>query len=106
MSRKQSGKPGPEQSRRTSQKQLLSIAHAQEVDVPIMNYRVVGDRIELFLYGGQVVSAPADFPQSASLLEELSIKELKAIASRLSIRGRSKMDKDELIEAILSAPSK
>jgi hypothetical protein len=88
-----------------SQRQLLDIAREQNVDVPIMSYRVTGDRVELFLYGGQVISAPADLPQFASVLENFSTTKLRKIAKDLNIPGRTKMNKDELVEAILSAPS-
>ena len=84
-----------------SQRQLLEIAHNQSVDVPIMNYRIVGGRVELFLYGGQVISSPAGDSKPASMLEKMSVKELYTIASALEISGRSKMGKDELVEAIL-----
>ena len=96
MSKKQSGK--------LSQRQLLDIAREQNVNVPIMSYRVTGDRLELFLYGGQTIVAPAGFPKSASYLDDLSMKELRAIAKDLQIPGRTKMKRDVLIEAILSAP--
>jgi hypothetical protein len=92
-------------ARPLSQRQLLDIAKEQNVNVPIMSYRVSGDRVELFLYGGQTIVAPAGFPQSATYLEDLSMKELRAIAASLEIFGRSKMKRDKLIEAILSAPS-
>ena len=92
-------------SRELSQKQLLEIAHEQDVDVPILSYRIVGDRIELNLYGGQVISAPAELPQFATVLEDLPLAKLRKMAADLDIPGRSKMDKNELIEAILSAPS-
>ncbi len=88
-----------------SQRQLLDIAREQDVDVPIMSYRVTGDRVELFLYGGRTITAPAGFPRSASYLDNLSMKELRSIAKDLKIPGRTKMKKDDLIEAILSAPS-
>lgn len=85
-----------------SQRQLLDIAAELEVNVPIMNYRVVGDRVELFLYGGQVVSS---IPPDAVYLEDLTKQYLYKFAANLDISGRSKMNKDQLIEAILSAAS-
>ena len=111
LPRKQSDEPGKQsgelgkQSGELSQKQLLSIAHDQDVDVPVLSYRIVGDRVELNLYGGRVISALTGFPQSASSLEDLPISRLRKMAADLDIPGRSKMDKDELIEAILSAHS-
>ena len=92
-------------SDKLTQRQLLDIAKEQDVNVPIMSYRVTGDRVELFLYGGRTITAPAGFPLSGTYLDDLSLKELRTIAKSLQIPGRTKMKRDVLIEAILSAPS-
>ena len=88
-----------------SKEQIQEIAKENDVNVPILNYRIVGERIELMLYGGTIVSSAAGLPQSASQLEILPLIKLRSIATDLDIPGRSKMNRSELIEAILTAPS-
>jgi hypothetical protein len=86
------------------------------VDKPIMSYKVIGDRIELHLLGGSVVKSPArPVPNAVSgtdpdlavppyqrrdVLSHLSTKELRRRASEVNIRGRSKMSRAQLIEAL------
>jgi len=74
------------------------------VDKPIMSYRVVGDRVELHLLGGSIVRWPAiddpEDPLSDSGLDFWTLKEIKNLASIHKIPGRSKMNRDQLIEAL------
>jgi hypothetical protein len=45
---------------------------------------------------------PSDPPAEPADVPELSLTELRAQASELGISGRSRMDRDELVEAIAS----
>ena len=65
------------------------------VDKPIMSCRVLGDRIELYLLGGAKVIWPIP-----SALDLMSTSELKRIARKRKIPGRSKMNRSELIKAL------
>ncbi len=46
---------------------LFKAIHALQIDVPVLAYRIVGNRIELHLYGGQVKTweLPAESPTLA-----------------------------------------
>lgn len=70
------------------------------IDKPIMRSRVVGGRVELYLYGGDVVLWPAVLD-----LNGMSTAELKRLATAREIRGRSKMNRDQLIKALGYKPS-
>ncbi|MGB3714493.1 MAG: hypothetical protein WA996_08700 [Candidatus Promineifilaceae bacterium] len=86
------------------------------VDKPIMSYKVVGDRIELHLLGGstavwtarpvpKAVTGPVPdlagpFDRRRTRLAHLSTKELRSRASERRLRGRSKMSRSQLIEAL------
>lgn len=85
------------------------------VDKPIMSYKVVGDRIELHLLGGstavwtarpvpKAVTGPvpdlAASPYQRRTLLTVSIKELRRQAAKRHLRGRSKMSRAQLIEAL------
>jgi hypothetical protein len=87
------------------------------IDVPIMSTRVVGDRIELYLYGGQRVtwkagnqpartetaaatwSAPADQAQPLDL-SKYTRAQLLDLATEHKIPGRARMTKAQLVKAI------
>jgi hypothetical protein len=65
---------------------LLLAMHELKIDVPVMDYRIVGDRIELYLYGGQVLSwePPAEEPV------QLTSKSPKVQKARSDATHRSK----------------
>ena len=44
---------------------------------------------------------PAPFAPRESQLMAMKVKELKTIAKRLNVRGRSNMNKEELVQAII-----
>lgn len=73
------------------------------VDKPIMSYKVVGNRVELHLLGGSVAvwtrRSPGPYRRRA-VLSRLSTKELRRQARLHEIRGRSKMSRSQLIDAI------
>jgi hypothetical protein len=69
------------------------------VDKPIMSYRVVGNRVELYLLGGDVAVWPGRSGRIYDF-EQLSLKELRRTARMYNIRGRSKMSRAQLIEAL------
>ena len=83
-----------------TQRQLLDIAHEHEVNVPISAYRVVGDRVELFLYGGGRISHSS---AGRIALADLDTKQLRYLATHLNIPGRTKMKRAELLTALATA---
>ena len=48
---------------------LIKAIKNLNIDVPVMASRVVGDRIELYLYGGCLVTYPEDAPASTPKTE-------------------------------------
>ena len=78
--------------------ELKAVIDELKVSNPVMSYRIVGSRIELNLLGGAIVRGTIDNED----LSNLSLKDLKSLATGLNIQGRSKMSREELEEAILS----
>lgn len=83
------------------------------IDKPVMTSRVVGDRVELTLYGGERITYAPARPTKASakddvaepantpvILEGLTVAELRTRAADAGISGRTTMKKAELIEAL------
>lgn len=76
------------------------------IDVPVSLVKVIGDRMELTLYGGKVMVWPRQGgkgPVAAALLanpERYRRPELRQAARRLGIAGGHLMKKAALIEAI------
>jgi hypothetical protein len=74
------------------------------VDKPIMSHKVVGDRIELHLYGGSVVTWPPPgkrlHPGLIDQLEDRPVSELRKLAREYHIAGQSKMNRAQLIAAL------
>jgi hypothetical protein len=88
------------------------------IDVPIMSSRVVGDRIELFLYGGQRITWKAGNQPVTPVLSEVEVADqapdqakpldlseytraqLLDLATEHKIPGRAKMTKAQLVKAI------
>lgn len=77
---------------------LKKIAKEMGIDKPILATKVVGNRLELYLYGGDVVQYSLDAP--AINWKSLTVDQLKEIAQEAGIEGYSKMKKAELIEAL------
>ena len=75
--------------------QVKQAAKILEVDKPIMSYRVVGGCIELYLLGGSVAVL-----DSRPFYRDLTTVELNQLARRHKIPGRSKMNRDQLIQAL------
>ena len=79
-------------------KSLKEMVQELGIDKPVMATRVVGNRVELYLYGGEVLNYPPTVP--ALDLDDLSLKELRALAKEAGIAGYSKMKRDDLIAAL------
>lgn len=95
------------------QKEIKQATENLGIDVPIMSTRVVGDRIELFLYGGTRVTfkagnhpvtadqPPAPSPQAPPLnLQSYTKTQLLDLAAEHNIPYRSKMNKAQLLKAL------
>jgi hypothetical protein len=119
--------PGPPPAALSSA-QLAAILARLGLDRPILAHRVVGSRVELFpLGGGRLIASleeepgapvwdpawdPASEPQLGPLLRYLeshedgpgglSRDELYAIARRLKLRGRSRLDRRQLRRALIA----
>jgi hypothetical protein len=78
--------------------QVKLAAEAHGVDKPIMSYRVVGGRLELYLLGGSVVYHK--LYHSNPIYRDMGLAELKKLATSHKIPGRSKMNRIQLIEAL------
>lgn len=100
---------------------LADITKELKIDVPVMAARVVGKNIELFLYGGDVVTYPLPVKGEVDevgfgmdLVEEedevgqdaaqdygkLKVKELRSMAKERGVLGYDAMRKIDLIEAL------
>lgn len=72
------------------------------IDKPIMSHRVVGERLELHLYGGDTLTyGVAKAPEQPLFL--MSKKELIAEAKRLGVTATAKMTKSQILAAIEEA---
>ena len=76
------------------------------VNRPVLAYKVVGDRIQLWVLGD---NKPLEYVASEELQEQplylsgMSKKELLEQAADLDISGRSKMTKAQLVKALTEA---
>jgi hypothetical protein len=69
------------------------------INRPIMSHRVVGDRLELHLYGGDTLTyAIAEAPETPLFL--MSKKELIELAEERGIKVTSRMTKSRILAAI------
>ena len=84
-----------------SRKEIQSAAAALGFNVPY-HARVVGDRIEFHLRGGQVLYWPPTLEprHPGPELAKGSKAQVYKVAAALGIRGRSSMSKAELLNAI------
>ena len=95
--------------------QIHDLVEREEITTPILAYKVIGGRVELYLLGGAVAAVEPHWLRSASSvepltretaeeiperLEEMTFDRLYELAQRLEIRGRSNLNKPGLIEAI------
>jgi hypothetical protein len=85
--------------------QIQDLAEQLEISSPILSYRVVGERVELHLLGGAVAIGSLG-QKSAVILEELSVKELRQIATAVKIPGAKKLRKSELLAALATVDPK
>ena len=81
---------------------LQEIIQQHGIDVPIMRTRLVGERLELYLYGG--VRIDHDFGVALGSEEpatvdyhQLPVKELQVLAKAKGIKGYSSMKKSVLV---------
>lgn len=87
-----------------SPQEIQDIARELSVDTPILSYRVVGNRVELYLLGGATAVYEKRKYQAAdpsSILSGMTVKELHAVAMELAIDTPKRMKKAELIEVIM-----
>jgi hypothetical protein len=74
------------------------------INVPVMATRMVGNRLELYLYGGRVVfwEPPNDYQATFDrvYLESLKVVELRSLAKQANIVDYNKLKKDQLIERL------
>lgn len=96
---------------------IQKLAKLAGVNKPVMSVRVVGDRIELHLLGGQVVPVPRhqyDTPATTGqtpstpipfspldVFQDMTVARLKRVAAYLEMSGYSKLTKAKLIEALM-----
>jgi hypothetical protein len=79
-----------------------------EVDVPVMDVRIAGDMVRLYLYGGGVVErrllqspAPAELEQGLpGRLQAMKLDDLRKVATRLGLKTR-RLHKAELVAQML-----
>lgn len=95
--------------------QIQDVVERAAVTTPVLAYKVAGNRVELHLLGGPVAYVEADWlvepdqladnvveaaGELLDELEEMTYDALYKLAQKLNVRGRSKMDSPELVEAI------
>ena len=87
-----------------SGKLLQDIIQGHGIDVPVMRTRLVGDRLELYLYGGGCVIHDLDSAvrpgNTTGQLECLTLNELRGVAKAQGIKGYSSMKKAVLVELL------
>ena len=93
---------------------IYKAIHTLNIDVPIMDTRVVGSQVELHLYGGRVVLYPPDDLYSDKItssiadvnhpavrdLDAMELSTLRDLAARKGITGAKKMGRRQLTEAL------
>ena len=88
------------QSNQLTPERLKQLAMEIPITNPIMSHRVVGDRVELHLLGGMVVTASLT---SLDDLMQMDRDRLYELAQKYNVRGRSKMNVDQLRAAVAEA---
>ena len=78
-------------------RRLQEIAKKLGINQPVLSQRVVGSRIELFLLGGSEIVLEAEPGEE---LESLDYDTLYRMAQQYAIRGRSRMKREALIDAL------
>jgi len=89
-------------------KLIKAAIKAHNVNVPIMKTRLVGNRLEMYLYGGRMITYEQDTPindkmqpdDSPIALKEMSLTALRKLAKEKGIKGYSSMKKSVLIELL------
>ena len=81
---------------------LQEIIQQHEIDVPVMRTRLVGERLELYLYGGVRIDhnlggALVSEVPGTNDFHQLPVKELRVIAKAKGIKGYSSMKKSVLV---------
>lgn len=90
-----------------NEEQIKKAVSELGINVPVMASRMVGNRLELYLYGGSIVTwEPGNSSQHTMdkmYLGTLTIKELQQIAKDAGLTGYSGLKKRELVNRILAA---
>ncbi len=81
---------------------LQEIIQQHGIDVPVMRTRLVGERLELYLYGGVRIAhdlgGPLGSEEPATVdYYQLPVKELRVMAKAKGIKGYSSMKKSVLV---------
>lgn len=88
---------------------LLRAARRLGVDAPILAARLVGNRLELHLYGGRVVEYPLAAPEGEGQTRDLTMPglyvlplvELRRVAEARGVSLRGARSKAEVIQRLL-----
>jgi hypothetical protein len=81
--------------------EIKHIVEELAINQPILAYKVVGSRVELHLLGGATaVYRQPDAEAIFQALATLKRKDLRFLAAKFLIRGRGKMNKSQLIDAL------
>lgn len=86
-----------------SQQTLHEIIQQHGIDVPVMRTRLVGSRIELYLYGGRCIvhdSGTGLQPPPATELKDMKLAELHQLAKARGLKRYSRLSKAALVELL------
>jgi len=87
------------------EKMIKQAIKAHNVDVPILRTRLVGNRLEMYLYGGQVITYEQDTTNSGKTQQDdspidlmsMTLAQLRKMAKAQGIKGYSSMKKSVLV---------
>jgi len=90
--------------KKLSGKQLKHIVNELDINVPVMSYRVVGDRVELRLLGGSTAvyteAYDQDLPDPTGTLTRMTAKQLHTLAQAVLLPKQKSMTKAQLVRVL------